>query len=104
MTACLGKTGDWVYGTVRIVNTPADMKNMTKGDILVSAATTPDILPAMKLAGAIVTDQGGITCHAAIVSRELNLPCLIGTKYATKIFKDGDKVIVCPRHAYIKFQ
>ena len=59
---------------------------------------------AMKKAGAIVTDHGGITSHAAIVSRELNIPCLIGTRYATKLFKDGDKVIVCPRHGYIKFQ
>ena len=104
MMACLGQTGDWVYGQVKVVNTPADMKKMAVGDILVSVATTPDILPAMKKAAAIVTDHGGITCHAAIVSRELNIPCLIATKYATKVFKDGDAVIVCPRHGYIKFQ
>lgn len=102
-TACLGKTGDWVYGKVRIINTPDDMKKMEAGDILVSMATTPDILPAMKKAVAIVTDHGGITCHAAIVSRELNIPCLIGTRYATKVFKDGDQAVVCPRHGYIKF-
>jgi pyruvate,water dikinase len=77
---------------------------MKDGDILVSVATTPDILPAMKKAAAIVTDHGGITCHAAIVSRELNIPCLIATKYATKVFKDGDSVVVCPRHRYIKFK
>ena len=104
MAACLGKTGDWIYGEVKIINTPDDMKNMREGDILLSVATTPDILPAMKKAAAIVTDHGGITCHAAIVSRELNIPCLIGTKYATKVFKNGDKVVMCPRHGYIKFQ
>lgn len=102
--ACLGKTGDWIHGTVKIVNSTADMSKMKEGDILVSVATTPDILAAMKKAAAIVTDHGGITCHAAIVSRELNIPCLIATKYATKVFKDGDQVIVCPRHGYIKFQ
>lgn len=102
--SCLGKTGDWVYGEVKIINSASDMSKMREGDILVSVATTPDILPAMKKAAAIVTDHGGITCHAAIVSRELNIPCLIATKYATKVFKDGDKVLVCPRHNYIKFQ
>ena len=102
--ACLGKTGDWVYGEVKIINSAADLAKMNEGDVLISVATTPDILPAMKKAVAIVTDQGGITCHAAIVSRELNIPCLIATKYATKVFKDGDKVVVCPRHNYVKFQ
>ncbi|MCX6794735.1 MAG: PEP-utilizing enzyme [Candidatus Falkowbacteria bacterium] len=102
--ACLGKTGNWIYGEVKIINSTADMNKMREGDVLISVATTPDILAAMKKAAAIVTDHGGITCHAAIVSRELNIPCLIATKYATKIFKDGDKVIVCPRHNYIKFQ
>ncbi len=104
MTACLGETGNWVYGQVKIVNSPTEINKMKEGDILVSVATTPDILLAMKKASAIVTDHGGITCHAAIVSRELNKPCLIGTKYATKVFKDGDDVVVCPRHGYIKFQ
>jgi len=103
-TACLGETGDWVNGEVKIINRPSDLEKMNQGDILISVGTTPELLPAMKKASAIVTDHGGITCHAAIVSRELNIPCLIGTKYATKIFKDGDNVVVCPRHGYIKFQ
>ncbi len=67
---------------------------MQKGDILVSIATDPDIVPAMKKAAAIVTEQGGVTSHAAIVSRELGTPCVIGTKIATKVFKDGDLVEV----------
>lgn len=81
-------------GTVKIVFRAKDMKKFQKGDILVSVATDPDIVPAMKKAAAIVTEQGGITSHAAIVSRELGIPCIIGTKIATKIFKDGDMVEV----------
>ena len=61
---------------------------------MISHMTNPDIVPAMKIAGAIVTDQGGITSHAAIVSRELGVPCLIGTKIATQVFKEGDLVEV----------
>ena len=56
--------------------------------------TRPDYIVAMKKAGAIVTNEGGITCHAAIVSRELGIPCVIGTKHATKILKNGDFIEV----------
>ncbi len=56
--------------------------------------TRPDYLPAMKKASAFVTDEGGITCHAAIVAREMKKPCIVGTKIATKILKDGDEVEV----------
>lgn len=81
-------------GTVKVVNAPADMAKMNAGDILVAHATNPDVVPAMKIASAIVTDMGGITCHAAIVSRELKIPCVIGTKIATSALKDGDVVAV----------
>ncbi|MFA7286103.1 MAG: PEP-utilizing enzyme [Patescibacteria group bacterium] len=84
----------YAKGVVKIIIRAKDIAKMNKGDILVSIATDPDIVPAMKKAGAIVTDQGGITSHAAIVSRELNKPCVIGTKYGSKIFKDGDIVEV----------
>ncbi|MFA6099944.1 MAG: PEP-utilizing enzyme [Patescibacteria group bacterium] len=70
------------------------MVNMTQGDVLVASMTRPEMLPAMKKASAIVTDEGGVTCHAAIVSRELNIPCVIGTKIATTMIKDGDRVEV----------
>ncbi|MBU1039190.1 hypothetical protein KKC17_03145 [Patescibacteria group bacterium] len=83
-----------ISGRVVLVNMPADMVNMKLGDILVSSATSPNLMPAIRKAGAIVTDEGGITCHAAIVSRELKIPCLIGTKIATKVLKTGDKVLV----------
>jgi len=89
-TGCIGRA----IGRVRIIIRPKDMAKMNKGDILVSIATDPDIVPAMKKAAAIVTEQGGVTSHAAIVSREMNIPCVIGTKIATRVLKDGDLVEV----------
>lgn len=89
-TACTGRK----KGKVKIINTPEDMKKMEVNDILVSFATNPNLMPAIRKAGAIVTDEGGLTCHAAIVSRELNIPCVVGTKIATKVLKDGDLVEV----------
>lgn len=97
-TGCIGKA----TGTVRIIIRPKDMSKMKKGDILVSIATDPDIVTAMKVAGAIVTEQGGVTSHAAIVSRELNIPCVIGTKIATKVLKDGDMVEVDATKGVVK--
>lgn len=88
--ACKGK----VTGVVRIVNKPEDMSKMNEGDILVSVATTPSIVPAMQKAAAFVTNEGGLTCHAAIVAREMKKPCIIGTKIATEVFKDGDLIEV----------
>ncbi|MBI2445404.1 hypothetical protein HYV43_03385 [Candidatus Micrarchaeota archaeon] len=81
-------------GRVIIIDKAEQMHKMQDGDILVSIATTPEIVPVMKRASAIVTEIGGITSHAAIVSRELGIPCLIGTKIATKWLKDGDQVEV----------
>lgn len=65
-----------------------------EGEILVTGMTRPEYVPLMKKAAAIVTDEGGITCHAAIVSRELKKPCIIGTKIATQVLNDGDLVEV----------
>jgi len=96
--ACRGES----EGIVKVVNVPADMHKMKYGDILVSTATTPSIVPAMKRASAIITDEGGLTCHAAIVSRELNIPCIIGTKIATQALKDGDEVKVSATRGIIK--
>ncbi|MFA6095986.1 MAG: PEP-utilizing enzyme, partial [Candidatus Paceibacterota bacterium] len=81
-------------GRVRIVKNKPQMQGVGRGDILVSPMTTPDFLPAMERAAAFVTDEGGITCHAAIVAREMKKPCVIGTKIATKVLKDGDMVEV----------
>ncbi|PIR74465.1 MAG: hypothetical protein COU35_02515 [Candidatus Magasanikbacteria bacterium CG10_big_fil_rev_8_21_14_0_10_47_10] len=89
-TGCVGQA----TGKVKIIIRADDMDKMETGDVLVSIATDPDIVPAMKKASAIVTNQGGVTSHAAIVSRELGIPCVIGTKIATKVLKDGDMVEV----------
>lgn len=86
--------GSVIRGVVRVVLNVHDLSNLRQGEVLVSPATSPAMVAGMKIAGAIVTDQGGLTCHAAIVSRELKKPCVIGTKVATKVFKDGDLVEV----------
>jgi phosphoenolpyruvate synthase/pyruvate phosphate dikinase len=65
-----------------------------KGNILVAAMTTPNMTPYLKKIRAIITDEGGITCHAAVIARELGIPCVIGTKIATQVLKDGDRVEV----------
>lgn len=95
---CMGKA----RGIVRIIYRPSDMTKMKQGDVLVSIATDPDIVPAMKKAAAIVTEQGGVTSHAAIVSRELNIPCVIGTKIATKVLHDGDLVEVDANRGWVR--
>ncbi len=83
-----------VQGRVRILKNKYQMEAVEEGDILVSPMTTPDFISAMHRAGAFVTDEGGVMCHAAIVARELKKPCIIGTKIATQVFKDGDMVEV----------
>lgn len=90
MIACKGK----VEGRVKIVLKRHDIVNMPQGAVLVASMTRPEMVPAMQRASAIVTDEGGVTSHAAIISRELNTPCVIGTKLATKLFRDGDLVEV----------
>lgn len=89
-TACPGKQ----KGRVVLVFERADIGKVRMGDILVTAMTTPNLSEAMKRASAFVTDEGGITCHAAIVARELGKPCIIGTKIATRTLHDGDLVEV----------
>lgn len=95
-------------GRVKIIRTLfsdkiiQEIKKVKKGDILVAETTGPEMMPAIHLAAAIITDQGGITSHAAVVSRELNNPCIIGTKIATKILKDNDLVEVDADRGIIK--
>ncbi len=91
-----------VKGIAKIINLPEDMAKMNQGDVMISSSTNPNLVPAMKKASAIVTDIGGVTCHAAIVSREMNIPCVIGTKIATKVFKDGDLIDVNANHGIVK--
>jgi pyruvate,water dikinase len=77
-----------------VMNIEEASKMMRKGDILVTDMTNPDYVPYMKLAGAIVTDKGGVTCHAAIVSRELGIPCVVGTGNATQLMMTGKEYTV----------
>ena len=81
-------------GTVRIVPQASQIDKVQNGDVLVAEMTTPDFVPAMKRAVAIVTDRGGRTAHAAIVSRELGIPCIVGTEVATKVLSDGQEITV----------
>jgi phosphoenolpyruvate synthase/pyruvate phosphate dikinase len=83
-----------VRGKVRLVLTKASLQNVQAGDIMVTYATSPDYVPAMKKCAGIITDEGGVVCHAAIVSRELKISCVVGTKIATQVLKDGDLVEV----------
>ncbi len=83
-----------IRGKVRLALTPADSARLKVGEILVCAMTSPDYLSAMKRAAAYVTDEGGVLSHAAIIAREFNKPCIVGTKIATKVLKDGDWVEV----------
>lgn len=89
-------------GIARIILDINQSDSFLKGEILITGMTRPEYVPLMKKASAIVTDEGGITCHAAIVSREMNKPCIIGTKIATKVFKDGDLVEVDAKNGIIR--
>lgn len=85
----LGASPGVATGEVKIVSGSQDLDKIKEGDILVTVMTEPDMVPAMKRAGAIVTDEGGMTCHAAIVSRELGFPAVVGTKQGTKTLSEG---------------
>ncbi len=89
-------------GKVKIIQVPADMGKMEQGDILVSQATSPDLMFAIRKAAAIVTNTGGLICHAAVISREMKIPCIVGTVNGTLIFKDGDMVEVDAPKGIIK--
>jgi pyruvate, water dikinase len=81
-------------GVARILRGAAEMEKLKPGEVLVTTMTTPDMVPAMAQAAAIVTDEGGMTCHAAIVSRELGVPCVVGTREATATLRDGMQITV----------
>ncbi len=81
-------------GVVKIVHDASELGKVQKGDILVTEMTNPDMVPTMERAAAIVTDAGGSTCHAAIVSREMGIPCIVGTEKATEILQEGDLITV----------
>ncbi len=88
-------------GAVRILTSPADGHLLADGDVLVAEMTSPDWVPTMRRAAALITDAGGSTCHAAIVSRELGLPAVVGTRSATADLRDGDVVTVDARRGMV---
>jgi len=96
--ACSG----YARGKVKIINKAEEMHKMKMGDIMVSHTTFPSLVPAMKKAAAIITEDGGITCHAAIVARELKTPCVVGIKTATQILKDGTIIEVFADDGIVK--
>lgn len=101
-----GKDAGVIEGRAFVLTTAfdieAELAKFKKGDILVATQTHPHLVPYMMDSIAIVTDEGGITCHAAIVSRELRKPCIIGVKLGTKIFKTGDKLEVDLRSGRVR--
>lgn len=94
ITRGLGASPGLVSGTVKIIRDLDELDKVLDGDILVTTMTTPDMVPAMKRANGIVTDEGGVTCHAAIISRELGIPCVAGTGEATSVLDEDSKVTI----------
>ncbi len=90
----LGASPGMAAGTVKIIKKIDELDKIKNGDIMVTTMTTPDMVPAMKRSNGIITDEGGITCHAAIISRELGIPCVVGTGNATEILKENNKVTI----------
>jgi pyruvate,water dikinase len=90
----LGVSPGVASGIVRIIHGMEDITKVQNGDILVTKMTSPDLVPVMSKCSAIITDSGGVTSHAAIVSREMGIPCVVGTHTATKTLKDGMEVTV----------
>lgn len=92
-------------GIVHVIDDPKDIGDFKEGEILVTLMTSPDWVPAMKKAAAIVTNNGGMTCHAAIVSREMQIPCIVGTAsrgtFATRLLKTGQEVTVDAKNGVV---
>ena len=90
----MGVSKGKVKGKVKIILNSDNINEFNDGEILVTLMTRPEFIPILKKSLAIVTDAGGMLCHAAITSREFNIPCVVGTEFATKVFKDGDYIEV----------
>lgn len=94
LTSGISASPGIAFGKVKVVNDMNQLDKVLKGDILVTKMTNPDMVPVMERAAAIVTSDGGITCHAAIVSREMGIPCIVGTENATEVLKDDMEITV----------
>ncbi len=94
LVAGLAASAGRASGRVRVLHSPDEAASLQTGEILVASMTSPDWVPAMRRAAALVTDGGGMTCHAAIVTRELGVPCVVGARTATTVLRDGELVTV----------
>lgn len=90
----LGASPGSAHGNVRVLRAPDEGSQLQNGEVLVAPMTSPDWVPTIRRASALVTDSGGVTCHAAIVSRELRIPCVVGTRSATRVLRNGELVTV----------
>ncbi|MDO8553715.1 MAG: PEP-utilizing enzyme [Candidatus Micrarchaeota archaeon] len=91
-----------VRGVAFVTMSSQDAKNIKQGEILVTSMTSPDFIAGIKKAAAIVTNEGGILCHAAIIAREFGIPCIVGTSNATKLIKTGDLIEVDGNHGFVR--
>ena len=98
------KSNERIVGRVRVIKSLDQINEFVNGEILVTQMTNPNFVPIMEKSLAIITDEGGLLCHAAIVSREIHKPCIIGTKNATRVLKDGDLVEVDADRGIIKIK
>jgi pyruvate,water dikinase len=94
LVAGLGASPGIAHGSVRVLRSPDEGARLIAGEILVAPMTSPDWVPTIRRAAALVTDSGGVTSHAAIVSRELRIPCVVGARTATQVLRDGEHVTV----------
>lgn len=94
---CSGRTAvmGCIEGTARIILDTKEYDDITENDIIVTPMTEPDSISAVKKSKGVITDRGGVLCHAAIVCREIKKPCVVGTKDATKKIKDGEIIRLC---------
>ncbi|MFH1770822.1 MAG: PEP-utilizing enzyme [archaeon] len=92
----------YAKGKIKIVHSEREFKDFKEGDILTTTSTGPDYIPIMKKAGAIIAEEGSLTSHVSVVSREFGIPCIVGIDHATDIFKDGDLVEVDANHGIVK--
>jgi len=90
----LGASPGSAHGNVRVLRAPDEGEQLQDGEVLVAPMTSPDWVPTIRRASALVTDSGGVTCHAAIVSRELRIPCVVGTRSGTRVLRNGEVVTV----------
>lgn len=97
----LGASPGVASGRVRVLRTPAEGAQLLAGEVLVAPMTSPDWVPTMRRAAGVVTDSGGMTCHAAIVSRELRIPCIVGAREATRVLRDGEVVTIDGRRGQV---